>query len=89
MSVIADEVHSTRVIVVVKCYLSYCISTCSAGVAGGTPVRKYALVVPRMAITYTLPYVLHYSQIVLIGIHNPVYQEPSQRLTTPSHLQIS
>jgi hypothetical protein len=30
MSVIADELHNTRVIVVVKCYLSYHISTCSA-----------------------------------------------------------
>jgi hypothetical protein len=50
MSVIADELHITIVIVVVRLYLSYPISTCSAGVAGGTPVWMYALVVPRMAI---------------------------------------
>jgi hypothetical protein len=51
MSVIADELHITIVIVVVRHYLSYHISTCSAGVAGGTPVRMYVIVVPRMAIT--------------------------------------
>ena len=53
MGVIADEPHNTRVIVVVRRYLLYPISTCSAGVAGGIPVRMYALVVPRMAITTT------------------------------------
>jgi hypothetical protein len=52
MSVIADELHNTRVIVVGKRYLSCHISTCSAGVAGRTPVRKYTLVIPWMAITY-------------------------------------
>ena len=51
MGVIAHEPHNTRVIVVVRRYLLYPISTCSAGVAGGIPVRMYALVVPRMAIT--------------------------------------
>jgi hypothetical protein len=51
MSVIADELHITIVIVVVRHYLSYHISTCSAGVAGGTPVRMYVIVAPRMAIT--------------------------------------
>jgi hypothetical protein len=51
MSVIADELHSTIVIVVVRRYLSYHISACSAGVAGGIPVQMYALVVPQMAIT--------------------------------------
>jgi hypothetical protein len=49
--VIADELHITIVVVVVRCYLSYHISTCSAGVAGGTPARMYVLVVPQMAIT--------------------------------------
>ena len=51
MSVIADELHITIVLVVVRRYLSYRISTCSAGVAGGVPVRMYAIGVPRMAIT--------------------------------------
>jgi hypothetical protein len=51
MSVILDELHITRVIVVIRSYLSYHISTCSAGVAGGVPVRMYALGIPRMAIT--------------------------------------
>jgi hypothetical protein len=51
MSVIADELHITIVIVVVRHYLLYHISTCSAGVAGGMPVWMYVLVVPRMAIT--------------------------------------
>jgi hypothetical protein len=50
MSVIADELHNTGVIVVVKRCLLYPISICSAGVAWGTSARKYALVVPQMAI---------------------------------------
>jgi hypothetical protein len=54
MSVIADELHITRVIVVIRSYLSYHISTYSAGAVGGTPVRMYVLVVPRMAITVGL-----------------------------------
>jgi hypothetical protein len=51
MSVIADELHITIVTVVFRHYLSYRISTYSAGAAGGVPVRMYAIVVPRMAIT--------------------------------------
>ena len=51
MSVIADELHITRVIVVVRSYLSYHISICSAGVAGRVPIWMYALGVLRMAIT--------------------------------------
>jgi hypothetical protein len=51
MSVIADELHTPIVAVVVRHYLSYHISTCSTGVAGGVPVRMYATGVPRMAIT--------------------------------------
>jgi hypothetical protein len=41
MSVIADELHITRVIVLVERYLSYHISTRFAGVAGGTSVQQY------------------------------------------------
>jgi hypothetical protein len=41
MSVIADGLHITMVIVVVKYYLSYHIGTCSAGVAGGLSVWQY------------------------------------------------
>jgi hypothetical protein len=51
MSVIADELHIMTVIVVVKHDLSYHTSVCSAGVAGGTPIWKYTLVVLRMPIT--------------------------------------
>jgi hypothetical protein len=51
MSVIADELHITIVVVVVRRYLSYHISTYSAGAAGGIPVWMYILVVPQMAIT--------------------------------------
>lgn len=53
MGVIAHEPHNTRVIVVVRCYLLYPISTCSAEVAGGIPVWMYVLVVLQMAITTT------------------------------------
>jgi hypothetical protein len=41
MSAIADELHSTRVIVVVKHYLFYHLNTYSAGLAGGTSVWQY------------------------------------------------
>jgi hypothetical protein len=51
VSVIADELHITIVLVVVRRYLSYHISTCSAGVAGRVPVRMYTLSVPQMAVT--------------------------------------
>jgi hypothetical protein len=51
MSVIADELPITIVIVVVRHYLLYRISTYSAGAAGGVPVRMYVIVVPRTAIT--------------------------------------
>jgi hypothetical protein len=51
MSVIADELHITIVIVVVRHYLLHRISTCSAGAAGGIPVRMYVIVVPWTAIT--------------------------------------
>jgi hypothetical protein len=54
MSVIADELHITIVLVVVRHYLSYRISTCSARVAGGVPVRMYTLSVLRMAVTPVL-----------------------------------
>jgi hypothetical protein len=53
MSVIADELHITIVIVVVRHYLSYHISTCSTGVIGGIPVQMYVLIPPRMAITHS------------------------------------
>lgn len=46
-----DKLHSTVVIVVVRGYLSYHMSTYSAGAAGGVPIRMHALVVMRMAIT--------------------------------------
>jgi hypothetical protein len=49
--VIADEIHITRVIVVLRSYLSCHISICSAGAAGGVLVMMYALGVLRMAIT--------------------------------------
>jgi hypothetical protein len=51
MSVIADELPITIVIVVVRHYLSYRISTYSAGAAGGVPVPMYVIVVPQTAIT--------------------------------------
>jgi hypothetical protein len=41
MSVIADQLHNTRAIVVVKHYLLCHVSTCSAGVAGGTSIQQY------------------------------------------------
>jgi hypothetical protein len=47
----ADGLHDTRVIVVVKCYLMCHISTWSPGVAAGIPILKYAQVIPWMAIT--------------------------------------
>jgi hypothetical protein len=54
MSVIADELHITMVIVVVRHYLSYRVSVYSAGTAGGVSVWMYVIVVPRMAITATV-----------------------------------
>jgi hypothetical protein len=51
MSVIADELHITIVLVVGRHYLSYHMSTCSAGAAGGAPVRMCTLSVSRMAVT--------------------------------------